>query len=582
MGAQTTLEDFGGGASVEKLTQATQGTEQVAFDIAQKEKEKADSLASMSMDNQLSQAQTQIQVEASKMKGQDALGAPDYVNKAWADQVQKIQGMATNDAQKMAVARAVSSRGQELNRFTQLHVNDQIQAFQDNQTQSYLENSRTAAVQNSGDPDKVAAEQQRTTAATMEFLDRKGIPSDSDQGKAMLQANLSTLNKSVLQSLLDKNSPTNAQDGRDFLEAHKDQFTAQDLITANKAVDQAETTHIGLQTWEQMKDWKLSDGTPDLARMQSSIYARDDLSDDRKVALNGFVNGLAKEAVREKYQQDAATERSFANDVIQARQQGEPLADALKLVPKYSKDSYDSSQKTAFIQKTYAPPEDSDPHVYNDIRQGIMQGTITKDTLETAFQKNQINTKDYRSLYEEYFSAQIEGKNPAEQQTWKRIDALADQNFGGNKQDKADYLYALHTESQGKTPDDVWKMANDKLKGTPGAGFLGIFSGPAQYKTDILKMDAQSTAWGKLHEDVGQDQVNAIGKGILYAGANTWSPKDVDTFAQQFGGYDNIKSGTPVNNAIQSLSKAGQIPTAQNVKTLLQKYPDGKYAGSFK
>lgn len=581
LGAQTSLEDFGGGQAAQQMTQAMGSVAQTAQDIAGQEKQKADQLAFMSADRQASDLQTTIQTNISKnFLGKDALGAQDYANMQMSDGLKKIQDGLSNDAQRMAFARSISQRSQELNKFTQFHVAGEIQKFDDNETSSYLQSSRNAAVQNAHDPDQVNLELQRQTLALQDWAGRKGLQ-DSEAYKAKLQEQTSGTVSAVIQAQLDKDDPNNVANAKATLAAHKDQLDGQNLVAVQKAIDNAETTSIGLQSWQTMKDWKLADGTPDLARMQNAVYARTDLSDARKVELNAFVKGLAKEGVMEKYQQDAARERSFGDAVIQARQQGQSMPDALKLVQKFGTDPYDQAQKTAFVQKTYAPPEASDPHTYVNLMQQIQGGTASKDQLEQAFQKNQINTSDYRNLSEAFYKSNTEGKNMPMEETWKRVQSLAESQLG-NKPDRDNFMYVLHTQSPGLSPDDVWKMANDKLKGTPGGGFLGIFDGPAQYKTDLQKMDAQNIAWGKVHEDVGQDQAKAIGQGVLYAGSPTWGLNDVNSFAEQFGGYDNIKRGTPVNNAIESLRSQGKLVTPANVKTVLAAHPDGKYTGGFK
>lgn len=574
MGANTSLSDFGGGKTLDALGDATQGVEKTVTDIASQEKQKADSLASMALDNQLSQVQTQIQVSASKMQGKDALGVPDYVNQSWSDAVSKIQSQATNDSQKMAVARSASSRFQELNKFAQVHVGDQMQKFADNETQSYIENSRTAAVQNANDPDKVDAEISRTSAATYEYLSRKGIPLDSDQGKAMLQSNLSNLNKSVVQALLDKDSPTNVQDAKDFLDDHKDQLTGQDLIAVQKAVDQAETTSIGLQAWNEMKNWKLSNGDPDIGKMQNAINSRDDLSDERKVSLLNFVDGMGREQVRIKTEQDQANTRSFENQVVTARKQGVPLADALKLAPKFARDPYEQQTNENVIRKAYAPPDQTDPQTHYNLWEGVQNGTIASSDIDRAHDKGLVNNSDWFSLKKDLYNTKLNGTDPNDKYTDDRVKELAQSSIGSNKDRLSQFMYVYRTQTQDMPADQKLKTAKDLLSDTPESHW---WSSEKNYQTQYQKADAQNTAWGKLYQDVGDSETKAIGQAVLYSGKKSWGLGDVDSFAAQFGGYDNIKGGTPVNTAIQSLMRHGKLATAANVKAVLKQYPDGKY-----
>lgn len=577
IGANATVDAFGGGRSADALSDATQGFEKEVSDIGQQEKSKADNLAALSFDNQLSQTQTQIQVNASKMLGRDALGAPDYVTKAWNDAITKVQSQASNDAQKMAIARAAAARYQELNRFTQIHVGDQMQKFADNETQSYIENSRTAAVQNAFDPDKVNAEIARTTAASYELLSRKGIPLDSEQAKTVLQSNLSNLNKSVTQALLDKDSPTNVQDAKAYVDSHKDQFTGQDLIAVQKAVDSAETAKISMDAYNSVKGMKLPTGEPDEARMQRAIFARSDISDQRKQEIWKFVDGMNKDAVRQKALNDQANDRTFMNTAIQARQQGASLQDALKLADRFGSDPYDTSLKQNAIRQIYAPPTKSDPTAYISLWERIQDGNAQKSEIDQAFNKQQINSEDWRKLREDFYKSNTEDTSAEDKQTWDRIKILAEENFSDKKK-RDEFMYVMHSSSDGKSNEELWKIANDKLKTAPGTGIFGTdWFGQTQWKADYDKSDAQDKAWGKLYQDVGDSETKAIGQGLLYSGKKTWGLGDVDSFAAEFGGYDKIKGGTPVNNAIQSLMRRKQLATPANIKAVLSKYPDGKY-----
>lgn len=580
MGADTSLDTFGGGKPLEAAGDAIQGVEKTVTDIASQEKQKADSLAALAFDNQLSQTQTKIQVAASKMQGKDALGAPDYVNQSWNDAVNKIQSQATNDAQKMAIARAASSRFQELNRFAQVHVGDQMQKFADNETQSYIENSRTSAIQNANDPDKVEAEKQRTTAATYEFLSRKGIPLDSDQGKALLQNNLSNLNKSVLQALLDKDSPTNVEDAKNFLETHKDQFTGQDLIAVKKAVDTAETTTMGLQAWETVKGMKLSDGKPDEARMESAIMHRSDLSDERKLQIAQFVKARAKEEIVQSSMREQASDRSFSNQVYQARKNGVPLEDALKLVPKFSQDNTDQAVKSSFIQKVYAPPSETNPAVYVGLREQIDSGNATKADIDAAYQKNLINTSDWEHLRDTYFKNETEGKNPRMKIVENQIKDLAEATYSDRKK-RDEFLHAIDAAAYGKSPEERWNMAQDLIKKDPAteSHFLWLqslpFGGKDKWEAYKEQQQASTTAWGLADNDIGREVRLAIGNSFSGQTKKAFQPSDLSAFAVQMGGYDKIKAGTPINNAIQSLMRKGKVVTPATIQQVLNRAPDG-------
>lgn len=578
LGADAPIDAFGGGSTLSALGDATEKVGQSALDIATEQKQKADQIAFMSADGQLSALQTQLQVNTSKMLGKDAMGAPDYVQQQWSDGVQQIQDGLSNDSQRMAFARSTNSRWDELNKSVQVHVAGQMQQFDDNETSAYLATSRNAAVLNSDDDDKIQSELDRQKAVLSEWADRKGIPQDSPIFTDKLTDQISGTNAQVISARLDKDDPDNVAQAQDYFDAHKDQMNASDVLTAQKAIESAETASMGMAAWNQVSGMKLSNGMPDEASMESSIMSRDDLSDERKLSIIQFVKARAKEQVVQNNMEDASNDRDFMNSAIQARQQGVSLQDALKLPSQFAKDDYDQANKSDAIQKIYAPPSESDPNTYLHLWSSIQGGTADKQAINDALSKNQINVKDFRDLQEEYYKNVNEGKNPITQEAWKRVDAMADSQFGSDRQSKEQFMYALHTQTQGQPPEQIINSAQANLKSVPGSGIFGSdFFGTTKWKADVQRLDAQNTAWGKVYGDVGADTTKAIGAGALYTGKPSWGLNDVDSFAQSFGGYNNIKTGTPANNAMQSLMKRGQLVTPANVKAVLDKYSDGKY-----
>lgn len=580
MGASTTLSDFGGGKTLDALGEATQGVDKTVLDLATQEKQKADNLAFMSADRQASELQTQLQVSTSKMLGKDALSAPDYVNKQWSDGLQKIQSSLQNDTQRMAFSRSVNTRWEELNKTTQVHVGQQMQAFDDNETVSYLTSSRNAAVLNATDDQKVEFEKLRQKAALTDWAQRKGIPTDSDTFKAKLADQLSGTNKEIIAARLDKDDPNNVEQARDYLDAHKSEMTSQDLIAVTKAIDTAETTGIALDAWDDVKGMKLSNGEPDEARMQKALYARDDLSDERKEKIWEFVKGKAKEEIFQKTQKEQALDRSFSNQVYQARKTGVPMEDALKLVPKFSQDNTDQATKSSFVQKVYAPPSETNPAVYVGLREQVDSGNATKADIDAAYQKNLINTSDWEHLRDAYFKNETEGKNPQMKIVENQIKDLAASTYS-DKNKREEFLHAIDSAAYGKSPEERWNTAQELIKKDPAtqSHFLWLQSLPfgGTDKWEAYKDQSQSSlkAWGMADTDVGRDVRLAIGNSFTGQTKKAFQPSDLNAFAVQMGGYDKIKTGTPINNAIQSLMRKGKVVTPATIQQVLNRAPDG-------
>jgi hypothetical protein len=189
-----------------------------------------------------------------------------------------------------------------------------------------------------------------------------------------------------------------------------------------------------------------------------------------------------------------------------------------------------------------------------------------------------VNFADWRSLREDHYKTLIDGRDPLEKANTERIKALADEKFGSKKVQREQFLYEVHVAGQGKTPDEVWKIANDKLDKAPGTGWFGTNIGAdQQYKVDLKTRDAERTAWGKAAQDIGGDTVKAVRKGLEMKKGAPASLSDFDAFTKELGGYDAVKPGTPTNNAIQSLIRHKSPVTPANIKAVLQRYPEGNF-----
>jgi hypothetical protein len=568
-----TVDNFGGGKAAEALGAATQGVAQTAGDIAAKEKDKADQTALLAADSQASALQNQIQINTGKMLGKDAMGAPDYASKQWSDGVNQIQSGLYNNAQKMAFARSVASRGDELNKTVQSHVGTQMQAFADNETQGFLDTSKNAAVLNANDDDRVQAELDRQTAVTQDLASRKGIPQDSQQYQNLLTNTLSQTNKAVLQARLDKDSPDNVQQAKDYFDDHKDQMTAADVLASQKSIDTAETVSLGMQEWQKVGGMQLSNGMPDESRMEATVMALPNTSDERKLQILQFVKGRAREQVVQTHMENAADDNDFNNAAVKARKDGAPLQDALKLASQFASDDYDQSTKENTIRQMYAPPSQSDAPTYMALWEKVQDGSATRQDIDAASQAQKINPGDWRGLREMYYKSNTEGLDPQSKIVDERVKGMA-QAAISDKNQLNQFLYVYHTATQDQEPQQKLKTATDLLGPGPDTHW---YNSTKLYNTNAQKLDASNLGWGQLQSDVGADQTKAIGQGVATSTGKPWGLGDVDAFAAQFGGYSNIKVGTPVNNAMQSIMKRGELVTPANINTVLQKYPDGKY-----
>jgi len=144
----------------------------------------------------------------------------------------------------------------------------------------------------------------------------------------------------------------------------------------------------------------------------------------------------------------------------------------------------------------------------------------------------------------------------------------------------AQFQYVLAQKSEGKSPQEKLAIAQDELKKVPdpNAYFWGKTQ---QFKLDATQMQGQDTALGGIYKDVGYQQAQAMASGFTQSNPNS-RIKDPSQGMHQFASsiglkYEDLKTGQPANNAIQSLISKGKQVTPQAVQSVLKIYPDGNW-----
>lgn len=580
VGGDVSAEAFGGGRSEQQVTQSVDQFTGAVGRLADQAKKKADDVAFMSADRQLSEAEIRIQLDSKKMLGKDAAGSPDYAKEQWDKTVEDVSKGLANDDQKQLLMHSSNSRWQSLNNAVQTHTFGQLQQYDENETKGYLETSKSAAVLNADDPGRVGQEIVRQKFMMQEFATRHGIPADSEQFKQMQQDTISGTHQGVISAQID--SGNSAKAAKYFNEV-KGEMKAADILTTEKSIKQGQILEQGQTAWKQYGSMRLADGTPDEAAIQAKVMANKSIAPDEREKVWDFVKSRAAEDIANKTRQDQARDRSFMNTAIQARQQGQPLEQAIKLANKFGVDSYDQATKMEAIKKIYAPPGDSDQAVKYKLWEGIQEGKTTSAEIDDALQKNLLNAKDWSAMKEERYKAEVEGRSPEMKSARDRVKQLSVQTFGSDKARSQAFELEVTEAARNKSPDEYWKIANDKIKTDPSTQnhFLWMqslpFGGQEFYKSDAEKRGASSLAFGKANEDLGLDVVKSIGQGVARKGGKTFTPTDIEAFSQEFGGYQNIKPGTPVHNAIQSLMRRNKPIVPENIKAVLAQYPDGAF-----
>lgn len=576
--------DAFGGPSAAAVGQAAMGMTKDMVDAFKEQKDRADQIAHIQADTQASQAQTDIQVAISKMKGQDAFGAPDYAKEQWQKSMDKIQDGLIGQNQKLAFARSSAQRWEDLNKSVQLHVASESQNFDDQTTQSGIDQARNAAVINAGDDQQIG----QNVGIQKQLIDgwakRKGIPLDSDIYKDKLTAETSATHLGIIHARLQSGLDDAAQK---YFDANKSTMSAADIqnaenaLDASKVVGESNELFNDIMSGEAGKGIKFSDGTINGEGVRKYVMDQTDgdMSDQRKLKVLSQVKAQVMEYNRDRYHQLSSNERDFANEVIKARQNNENLQDAMKIATKWGHDAYDIAQKQSFIQQTFAPPASTKAIAHEQLREGIQSGSVELSDIDRAFNHGDINAEDWAGLRQQKMKAAADGLDPQMKYTDGVIKSLAQKSFGNDKEAMAQFQYVLNKKADGKSADEKLSIAQEELKKVPdpSAWFWGSMS---KSKEDFDALKNQSTAQGAMYQDIGFKQAQAIASGMSGGGFQR-SPNpaaNVQAFANSLGvKYDDLKIGQPANNAIRSLQAKGKLVTPKAVQQVLQKYPDGNW-----
>ncbi len=559
-------EAFGAGQSRDNVNQAAQGLASNIGQIILKEKEKADKTFAQEGDNSLSQFKVTMLTDPEHgfqtLKGKAAPAALGGYLESFDKKSADLLNSAKNERQKELLKPQIAAHRLEYENNLNRHAGVEIEKYDAQVTKTGVESTQNEANLFWQNPGKI----EESLNKQAEILKTYGSKYGMDEATIKLQidqAKAKTLSGVIDQQLLSGNTDQAKKLFADNREAFGD-----NAINIEKNLKNHETLDKSVAAWKDLRNYKLADGIPDEARMKTSIMARTDLAQDEKEKMWDYVKAQASEAKVFKAQRDNANERTFLNTASQLRQDGTPLDTSMRLLDKYAIDDYDRSVKATQLRKLYAPNEASDPKVFLSLWEKVQDGEGTKESIDEALNKNSINVADHRSLREQLYNGQAQGKDPKVKLAWDRVNILAGEKYG-DREERTKFIYDMHQSvTKGMSPEAIFQLANDKIKNDPSTGKWS-FTQDEQWKTDFQKRDSTSLAWAKAYSDVGKQETAAIGAGIMRNGKKSFEPSDLENFAQELGGYQNIKAGTPAHNAIQLLIEMKQPVTAANVKAML-------------
>ena len=325
---------------------------------------------------------------------------------------------------------------------------------------------------------------------------------------------------------------------------------------------------------------KLSNGEPDLARIEKTINSSGQFkSQSEKEQMFSYAKSKAMEDNQSRLRYERDNLDRYQNEILGLKKQGGTLDDAFKVVGKYGGDNLDKKEKEDIAKKLWTDPSaKSDPDTLISLHEKILTGGGSTSEIKQAFADNKINATDFVRLSKERLGNKIGEDRKDMKMAFDAFKNEVNARFNSTeKKEKADALMVFRQKTEGKTPEEAALIGKQLLESSVvSKGFLWDTK-KENFKIEKEKIDANNEAWGKFYQDIGQKEVNAIGGGITRKENRSWGIDDLNKFAEQFGGVEAIKAGTPVNNAIKSLAAKGKMASPANVKAVLAIYKDGNY-----
>lgn len=230
LSVRANADDMGAG-----IGRGLQQVAQVAEAAYREQKQQADALAVLDADRRLSEWENQALYDAQNgalnVKGKDALALPDTVLPDLDATIGEISQGLASDEQKLAFRRMAQARRTDVARLLQRHAAREFEAYDAAATEAYLANSLEAAANNYTDPERIAVELDRGTAAILSRATRTGEAGEVTRAK--IDAFTSNAHVAVIDRMLASGEYRGAQE---YLSANREDIAGTALDEVDKAV----------------------------------------------------------------------------------------------------------------------------------------------------------------------------------------------------------------------------------------------------------------------------------------------------------------------------------------------------------
>jgi hypothetical protein len=208
---------------------------QAAQQYVNREREKADTAALMTADQQLDQWQQNAFFDPENgvyaKKGGAALDITNQTIGQFEQQQAKIGESLKNERQRARYNELVMRRRQSLSNDLNRYEYREREQYYDDVDRGQIETSMQGAALNYNDPEKIAHYQNKMAAVLQSQAERKGLPAE------MQQANLLKANSGMASAVISRMANDDPYKAKSYFETAQDQMTADDQVQISRLID---------------------------------------------------------------------------------------------------------------------------------------------------------------------------------------------------------------------------------------------------------------------------------------------------------------------------------------------------------
>lgn len=279
-------QDFSNQGAINKTRQAADQLNQYRMKVEEKERRKADELALLDVDQQLSKLETQMlydpQNGAMNKRGKDSFALPDTIIPEFDKKIGEIEQGLSSDFQRLSFQKMVARRRGHIDRQIQRHVAAETRRYDDQVTKDYVANEMNAAIENFHDPERIELALDRQKGAILSHAKRNGLSKESTD--RLLEDTQSKTHKSVFSKILNSGGVTSAQQ---YYKQYKDQISGEDRVSIDKALKEGLIDQKSMLASDRLYE-KYSDNMTEALAQANKIQDAEQRAETKRKLKNRF------------------------------------------------------------------------------------------------------------------------------------------------------------------------------------------------------------------------------------------------------------------------------------------------------